>query len=696
MSGPPPGYNPGESMLQGGNSAAIHPVMGGGGGALPAGFENQSLLRGGETAAIHPVQGGGAGTAVTTPITIAKSDSALTIPTKEDHSFIEFNKTLEESMKQLATYSGPYVLTQRDTLWKRYNPTEPNAVERPPILATDNCATPSSGRLDDEKGEGGFDRLAMVLPKATAEILLFPPVRSSRRAFYACLEYLKEIKMMDASGNMEGPVAKGSVVGGAKKMIVFAPPFFLLDARNIPGYLESNKKLIAHFMKLKAQYPHMYILTQSSHMNKMIGNCMASAASSAPLLNMLEPTYIVYPYARVQEELDPDDPLKVVNKAVGGIVFSAAGANEVILPASNNIGRASPSVYIQKGQQGGLAYPPNTKKEDKEINPFYNSLKLRFYGEGAETMLSTEVRQFIVQPSPKDAADGEVDDKIDIFKAADEANLALDDMIYTRVPLDGRIYSFRAPGAPGVVNDWKAGRFTTDEAEFLNQLQLRPKLLVEIFQEDGGLEVFQRLARFLENMARGRCFTDERLLTASECQESRDFVNRVYNYYLMHDTRLKELKEEEEAARRRAARLRIQSAEGRMRSAEQAERETIKQLQDEKTNILAKAKMVGIDVSKDESEYNKDPSAVGGPVERLGLETLLVDPTGVVGGEPGKPPEYIMQVIVFKRKTADYYLGRVKFTATDTEDKRQKAIDALKALNKAYPGYYIVRDFNNK
>jgi hypothetical protein len=669
-----------------------------GGGALPAGFENQSLLRGGETAAIHPVQGGGAGTAVTTPITIVKGEKALTIPTKEDPAFIAFNEVLEESMKQLATYSGPYILTQRDSVWKRYSPNEPNAVERPRILTTDNCATPSSGRLDDEKGEAGFDRLAMVLPKATEEILLFPPVRSSRRAFYACLEYLKSIKMLDDAGNMEGPVAKGSVVGGAKKVIVFAPPFFIFDSKgDISNYIMTNRKLMAHFMKLKAQYPHMYILTQSSHMNKMIGNCIASAASTTPLLNMLEPTYLLYPYARVQEEFDPADPFTMLKTPVGGVVLSAAGANEALVPASNLPSRlASPSAYIQKGQRGSLAYLPNPKQEDKEINPFYKSLKLRFYGQGAETMLPTEIRRFIVQPSPAESAMDELAEQVDIFKGADDTDLALDDMIYTRVPLDGRVYSFRVPGAPGVMSDWRGGRFTTDEAEFLNQLQLRPKLLVEIFQEDGGLDVSERLARFLQNMANGRCFTDERLLTASECQDSRDFVNRVYNYYLMHDTRLEELKEAEETARKRSTRLRIQAAEGRMQSAEEAARETIKELQDEKANILTKAKMVGVDVTKDTEAYNKDPSAVGGPVERLGVETLLVDPTGVVGGEPGKPPEYIMQVIVFKRKTADYYLGRVKFTATDTEDKRQKAIDALKTLNKAYPGYYIVRDFNNK
>ena len=55
MNAPPPGYNPGESILQGGN-ATIQPVMGGGGGAH--GNPEQSLLSGGNSANIIPLKGG--------------------------------------------------------------------------------------------------------------------------------------------------------------------------------------------------------------------------------------------------------------------------------------------------------------------------------------------------------------------------------------------------------------------------------------------------------------------------------------------------------------------------------------------------------------------------------------------------------------------------------------------------------------
>lgn len=687
MSGPPPGYNPGESMFQGGSSATIHPVMGGG-GALPAGFEQQSLLQGGEGATIHPVQGGGA--SASSPL--LREEGILEVPA-DGTLPAGFDELLQSSKAGLVDLAKNYILKQRDGLWRRYNPKEPTSVERPRILTTENCATPSTGRLDDARGEAGFDRLAVILPKATEEILLFPPVQSSRRRFYACLEYLKEDGLIDSNGDMKGPAAKAAEVGGAKKVIVFAPPFFKLEANNIPGYLESNRKLLAHFLKLKAQYPHMHILAQSTAMNKMIGNCIASGASSMPLLHMLEPTYVIYPFVRMREETNALDPVaEKVKVPVGGIIFSAAAENEATLPASNLPSKlAAPSTYIQKGERTAVAYLPNPKVDDAELNKLYKSMKVRFYGEGATTMNPERVQRYIVQASPAAAAKEAEGAKKDVFEAAGEDELALDDMTYTRVPLDGRVFSFRAPGAPGVMDDWKAMRFTSDEAEFLNQLQFRPSLLLEIYKgEDMGPSPPERLASFLQNMAIGRCFTDERLLTASECQDSRDFVNRVYNYYLMHDERVEELKEAEAEARKRSARLRMQTAEERMRDAEAAERAARKDAEAQLAQIRKNAEFVGVEVERPTEDYLKNPMAEGKIKNLVARGDTVMEPNENTADKD----QYNMQVIVFERKTGAYWIGTVDFRIQEGEDSSKQAKETLDALNKAYPAYYVMQDFN--
>jgi hypothetical protein len=674
-------------MFQGGSSATIHPVMGGG-GALPAGFEQQSLLQGGEGATIHPVQGGGAG--ASSPLIL--DEGTLQVPA--DGTLPDgFDELLQSSRAGLVELEKNYILKQRDGVWRRYNAKAPLAVERPRILTTENCAMPSTGRLNDAKGEAGFDRLAVILPKATEEILLFPPVQSSRRRFYSCLEYLKGEGLIDSNGDMKGPAAKAAEVGGAKKVILFAPPFFKLEGDKVDQYLETNRKLMAHFLKLKAQYPHMYILAQSTAMNKMIGNCLASGASSAPLLNMLEPTYVIYPFVRMQEELNALDPFAdTVKKPVGGIIFSAAAENEAMLPASNLPSKlAAPSTYLQKGERTAVAYLPNPKVEDAEINKMYVSLKLRFYGEGATIMNPERVKRYIVQASPAAAAGEAVGATADVFTAAEEHELALDDMTYTRVPLDGRVFSFRAPGAAGVLDDWKAMHFTSDEAAFLNELQLRPSLLLKIYEgEEVGPTPPERLAAFLQNMAIGRCFTDERMLTASECQDSRDFVNRVYNYYLMHDERVEELKDAEAEARKRAARFRVQTAEERMRDAEAAERAARQDAETLLARIRKNAEFMGVDLERSSDDYMKSPVGVGGRIKTVRDGGYLRSPTKNSGVEGG----YEIGVIVFKRSTGDYWIGAVDYIISEGQDETTKAKELLDELNKEYPGYYIIQDFD--
>jgi hypothetical protein len=303
------------------------------------------------------------------------------------------------------------------------------------------------------------------------------------------------------------------------------------------------------------------------------------------------------------------------------------------------------------------------------------------------------VRRYIVQASPAQLAQDASGVKADMFRGASEDELELDDVMYTRVPLDGRIYSFRIPGpsAPGVLEDWRALRFTGDEADFLNQLQLTPSLLEEIFKGDtSGVGPTAKLASFMQTMAHGRCFTDERLLTASECQEARDFVNRVYNYYLMHDERLEELREEEEAAKKRAARFRLQTAEGRMRDAEAAEREARFDAERALERVRQNAKLSGIDIERPTEDYSKNPIAEGKIRNHVARGDTVMEPSESLRTKG----EFSMQVIVFKRETGEYWIGTVDYRVAEGEDPADKAKQLLDALNKEYPGYYVMQDFN--
>ena len=94
------------------------------------------------------------------------------------------------------------------------------------------------------------------------------------------------------------------------------------------------------------------------------------------------------------------------------------------------------------------------------------------------------------------------------------------------VSLNALSFQIRDPfGAKGVKDDWTKGKFTQEEANFLNALQIRPSLLNKAF---GKKEAPKKLAEFLETIALSNCFQDTTLLSHVECSNSQQFVQEIY------------------------------------------------------------------------------------------------------------------------------------------------------------------------
>lgn len=135
MSAPPPGYNPGDSLLQGGN-AQIHPVQGGG-GAAP---EDQSLLSGGNSAEIVPVQGGGALEDILTEIDAELQRLGAEVQTPEIAAEIAKVQERKRRSQQIATW-----LTT-----PRADEPSPNVPERQQKGETGWAYWQRTGRVKDE------------------------------------------------------------------------------------------------------------------------------------------------------------------------------------------------------------------------------------------------------------------------------------------------------------------------------------------------------------------------------------------------------------------------------------------------------------------------------------------------------------------------------------------------------------------
>ena len=139
----------------------------------------------------------------------------------------------------------------------------------------------------------------------------------------------------------------------------------------------------------------------------------------------------------------------------------------------------------------------------------------------------------------------------DRFQAAVDA--VTKDILVFQVPLGADLYGVRIPSVllqdtgNSVMTDWQGGKYTQGEADFLHALNLRPSMMPEIFP-DVTKPWEHRVAEFLKSVSVSQCFREETLLTSRECYTARQFVNAVYNYFMLNDDRIKSLYADEDAA----------------------------------------------------------------------------------------------------------------------------------------------------
>jgi len=102
---------------------------------------------------------------------------------------------------------------------------------------------------------------------------------------------------------------------------------------------------------------------------------------------------------------------------------------------------------------------------------------------------------------------------------------------YEPVTLDAYRFSIRIPDEGGnVQQNWVEGKFTKDEASFLNALHLRPVMLTELF----GANWIRTVTIFLRGITTTSCYNDVNLITKSDCQVVRYFLEKIYYWFLTH------------------------------------------------------------------------------------------------------------------------------------------------------------------
>lgn len=553
-------------------------------------------------------------------------------------------------------------------LWKRMNINTRKTDEASKIITREKCVIPTKGPYDDTKGQPGFDRLAIILPKTVSTILVYPPVKGDTSIFQSILEHIYEKRFHKQPDTV----------------ILFAPPFYSIDKD------DANKNILANFLKFKLSEETdaiVHILTQHTDANKMIGCKLYSQEDkpNKPLVNMLEPTYVIYPFTRM-----------VGDTMAGSILISGCSANEVNLPASNMRQISSVSSYFSGGGRGSLAYPPDITKEDYYINKMMPPSVYRFYGNRAHTFDNNFI---IMNLKGQDDTEERMafGQDIDKFIGLDDDRLSLDGIDTETVRILDMQYSVRKP-TPEVREDWSKLKFTMDEAELLNKLQITPSILnSEVFRGDGN----GMLVKFLVNLINSKCYTDKDLLTREECSISEDFIDKVYSHLLENDTRIDmgiqatksvQLRQEENRKRDEEAMSRVETAE-----------EEVERLK--KENKIMRARF-GLDDSVTDESLLKDPYEDGVLVLEDGADEPEFN-TEFLDVSDGKyNNKYYMFIGSIDRIVAlgdeegedegELIIGRL-YVDVKKEEEVSAAVDvALKKISQDYPGWKFFKEIGDK
>lgn len=513
MSAPPPGYNASESLLSGGTEQIV-PVMGGG--------KRKTKKKG------KKQQGG------TNPFILREAPWNETQPNNPINQ-TTFKLTLKDAAIQIKTSLDKAVLAKyvkrQEALWVRRG-SGAGATQ----YITMSSVGASKMKYDvknGNKGQSGFDRHGIILPKTVDMIVVVPPIHGNMSVYDL---YMKRIKKMKIVGTNENIIDTDTVV------ILFAPPFYgACDDTHIPDITQSytdNAAIFRDFIVQKSKAKcKMYVVTEYTQNSIASGASVTNAVGGAGthIVTLLEPSYVMYPYH-----------CSISQNTYSGLIFSGAAEAEVAVPDSNITNKFG---ILSSAQNGftSVAYPPNIKTMDPGIAnakiPYsvytFNDLKKINTSENTFNIFS--IKGAMIQENTEALAAS------DDFMVSDRVFLT--SVTYSPISLGGIQYSIRYPDTD-VVEDWKELKFTQDEADFLIALRIKPMFLNKIY---GDKPWNDELATNLATIVRSNCFKDSRLVLHSQCQQSQKFIAKILKYLVENDKTILELEAGDEMAKAKRA-----------------------------------------------------------------------------------------------------------------------------------------------
>ena len=395
--------------------------------------------------------------------------------------------------------------------------------------------------------------------------MVIPPIKGNVAKYFQYIEFLSSNDLIDENEK----VVPGTAV-------IFMAPFFGdtdESAATSLYHTDIHVKLLFSILHLQEKNPDsIYVLqeTEPTTPNNTIRTGLRlydqiPSLSTLPtkyLLNFLNPSYLIFPGKAGKYD---------------GIVFSSHGGMKKIKNAAT-FTPIQEIVKKYKTYKSGFSFNSGATVDDSFTN------YLTILSNGPETVLpthtttATECNSLVtllysdeLSTNPFIVPNDTTTDKIILLRFVDKKSPLicsnLKGEIHGQVPesgsfkgsegvpgfakaetlkvdIDGISREFRIPtDKNNVLSNWQNGLYSQKEAEFLNYLKLTPEVLTILVGNDRSWK--KEVAVFFKNLVESKCFSDKQVLTDANCEDTRIFLNKIYEYFFDHT--MERYEEEDEA-----------------------------------------------------------------------------------------------------------------------------------------------------
>lgn len=570
--GAPPGFNPEISLLQGGTTPIL-PVQGGGGAAPPPDYNpSVSLLQGG-VGVIEAVKGGAS---VSFAANLEKEREFSKEAPAKNVSRASRAYTLE--IYGLET-SGPTLKLDQDLSSRQRRLLQYTNKEKKTELITSVTSLPAGGFAFTEYPKYGDCKPSLpinyftVLPKKVYffddkphTLWVIPNIQGDKQTF----EYI--VNLLAPDGKLPEPthilIFTGSFYPTAPNdtSVLFFDQILKLKEKN------PNQVFVLSTPNSNLLNTGCYILDHTYAMKTTLAK---QQGKTKDIPTFLEPEILVFPHEQIiirSAELPVSNDAKV---SVGLLLKKKIKSKAYLIkPQTGRKTEPAPfeqfvTVLSNPNQAETKGWPAKAQQsikcpKDTDCNHFEIGFGLEKLGD-ASTLNLLQQKLFLFhitlekipyftgflrnqkenekpeenQPVEEEEAEEEIGEEPEptptavIQRPKRVAGPYKEDPSATVSPqtvsitVEGILYKVRVPFSSSttdqIKNDWMKERFTKDEADLLNALQLQPGILKKAF----GLGYKWRVSNFLSSLAISSCFKESKLLLKSECDDARQFLRKV-------------------------------------------------------------------------------------------------------------------------------------------------------------------------